>query len=105
MKNLSSTRCSRNKKKKEFRRKKPVSSRKYQPFKRYKHFRTKQLNTSFKQNKFMIDVKAVKDDEVRLKRCDEKYSQLDLMHRFILQKLEKMEKLVEREADQHAAEQ
>lgn len=53
----------------------------------------------------MNNVKAVKDDEVRLKRCDEKYSQLDLMHRFILQKLEKMEKLVEREADQHAAEQ
>lgn len=105
MKNLSSTRCSRNKKKKEFRRKKPVSSRKYQPFKRYKHFRSKQLNTSFKQNKLMNNVKAVKDDEVRLKRCDEKYSQLDLMHRFILQKLEKMEKLIEREADQHAAEQ
>lgn len=36
----------------------------------------------------MNNVKAVKDDEVRLKRCDEKYSQLDLMHRFILQKLE-----------------
>lgn len=53
-----------------------------------KYFRTKQLNTSFKQNKLMNNVKAVKDDEVRLKRCDEKYSQLDLMHRFILQKLE-----------------
>lgn len=36
----------------------------------------------------MIDVKAVKDDEIRLKRCEENYSRIDLMHRFIMQKLE-----------------
>lgn len=53
----------------------------------------------------MIDVKAVKDDEIRLKRCEENYSRIDLMHRFIMQKLEMLEKLIEGEGDKQAVEQ
>uniref|UniRef100_K1QFC0 Uncharacterized protein n=1 Tax=Magallana gigas TaxID=29159 RepID=K1QFC0_MAGGI len=67
--------------------------------------RTKHPVANLKQIKLMIDVKAVKDDEIRLKRCEENYSRIDLMHRFIMQKLEMLEKLIEGEGDKHAVEQ
>lgn len=53
------------------------------------------------------NAKKIEDDEVRIQRCDENYSQIDLMHQFIFQKLESLEKLMARarDADKHAVEQ
>lgn len=41
-----------------------------------------------KISKMRNNAKKIEDDEVRIQRCDENYSQIDLMHQFIFQKLE-----------------
>lgn len=51
------------------------------------------------------NAKKVEDDEVRIQRCDENYSKINLMHRYIFQNLEMLEKLMARVDDKQAVEQ
>lgn len=91
------------KKKRELRRKLCLKSEQRKT--RVYSFRKKQHVA--KISKMRNNAKKIEDDEVRIQRCDENYSQIDLMHQFIFQKLESLEKLMARarDADKHAVEQ